>query len=127
MGDRATQNAFRDSLNRAYMYRRLTPTGVRRVPSEKTIRCPEQVQDLSEEDALLGFDTTWLVENTASAPIVVSWVKDGVEYSAYNAKITPPNLDPEAIIQPGRWKAFMTYEGHAFNVRSLLEDGSMGP
>merc|ERR1712125_136565 len=52
---------------------------------------------------------------------------DGVEYSAYNAKITPPNLDPEAIIQPGRWKAFVTYEGHAFNVRSLLEDGSMGP
>jgi hypothetical protein len=103
------------------------PTGVRRVPNEKTVYCPEQVQELSREDALVGFDAVWLVENSATSPVSVGWVRDGVEYSAYDSKITPPHRDPGAILQPGQWKSFLTFEGHVFHVRQLLEDGTPGP
>lgn len=125
--NRASQNSFRDALNRHGHHRRLMPTGVRRVPNQKTVHCPENVEDLSRDDALLGFDTVWLLENTASTPVCVAWVKDGIEYSAMNSKITPPNMDPETIIQPGEWKSFITWESHIFHVRQMLEDGSMGP
>jgi len=125
--DRAAYNRFRDGFNRGASHRRLKSTGVRRVPGQKTVVCPTQVADLSHEDALTGFDTVWNMENSASTPVVVAFVKDGVEYSAMNAKITPPNLDPKAILQPGQHRSFVTYESHVFHVRSLLADGSMGP
>jgi hypothetical protein len=37
-----------------------------------------------------------------------------------NAKITPPQADKNAILQPGDWRAVYTWEGHVFFARQLL-------
>lgn len=127
--DRMGQNEFRANMNRFATWKRLQGTGPQRVPTEKTVICPEDVKDISGgEGSLTGFDTVWLVENTASTPVVVSWVdsNSGIEYSAFNSKITPPSADPEAIMQPGTWRTYFTFEGHVFHVRELLEDGTTG-
>jgi hypothetical protein len=73
-----------------------------------------------------GLDTSWIVENTASSPVVLSFVKDGVERSAVQTSISPPEDDPKAILQPGEWKAINTYDGHVFHARELLPDGTTG-
>jgi len=69
-----------------------------------------------------GIDNMVIFENTASIPVVLSWVKKGDrmrEYSAVNSKITPAHHDPDAILQPGEWRSFHSFEGHVFHVRAL--------
>ena len=100
------------------------------VPNEKTVLCPLDVQDLVQsEENRNGMDTMWIVENTSSEPIVLSFVgRDGVEYSASNSKITPPQDDPRAFLKPKQWKALHAWEGHVFHVRSFdSETGTLGP
>jgi len=96
------------------------------VPNQRTVLCPEVVQDLSTPGNNYGYDTVWIVENTASDPVVLSYVNpiDGVEYSAMNTKITPPHDDPDAILAPGLWRAIYSWEGHVFLARQLLTKGS---
>ena len=125
------QNVFKKNLGRSHTVARLQKEGgAEGIPNEKTVFCPTQVQPLTlQEGQTTGFDTTWLVENTASVPVVVAYVHpdDGLEYSAMNSKISPPQADPAAILQPGEWKSvFSVWQGHVFHVRELLEDGTPG-
>lgn len=129
--NRAAQNTYKDSLNRAGIQRRLMVEGTDRVPSQKTSFCPQTVTPLTNSEASTGFDTVWIVENTASTPIVLAFMleqPDGTykEVSAFDSKISPPNHDPKAIVMPEKWTSLHTYEGHVFHAREILKDGSMG-
>mmetsp|Transcript_25503 Transcript_25503/g.56703 ORF Transcript_25503/g.56703 Transcript_25503/m.56703 type:complete len:464 (+) Transcript_25503:146-1537(+) len=79
----------------------------------------------------LGPSTTWIVQNRATTPVVVSWlapaesgpdkVQTTLEVSAVNNHIHPAHKDPQAILQPGEWKAIKNVRmGMLFNVRELL-------
>jgi hypothetical protein len=97
-----------------------------RIPDARTVECPAVVSDLRVPDQAIGFDTSWLVENTASAPVLVSYVQEtGVEVSAVNGELAASD-DPRATLQPGEWRAFHTHQGHVFHVREVLKDGSAG-
>jgi hypothetical protein len=129
--NRASQNAFKLSLGRGAIQQRLELEGTNNVPSEKTAFCPQTVTPMTSEDATTGFDTVWLMENTASTPVVVAFMlqqPDGTvkEVSAFDSNISPPNHDPKAILQPNQWKSLHTHEGHVFHVREILKDGGMG-
>ncbi|CAB9528665.1 expressed unknown protein [Seminavis robusta] len=130
--DLAGQNQYKKSLDRRAIWQRLHESGTQNVPTQRTSFCPETVQPLMDSDKFQeGFNTAWIVENTATVPVVVAFVMerpDGtrIEVSAMNHKIAPPNHDPKAILKPGEWKAVQTYEGHVFHVRELLQDGSQG-
>lgn len=129
--NRAQQNAFKENLNRHVIQQKLQEQGTAKVPSEHTTYCPQTVAPLTNPDATYGFDTVWIVENTASTPIVAAYMleqADGTfkEVSAFDNKISPPNHDPKAILQPEEWRSLQTYEGHVFHTREILKDGSMG-
>lgn len=131
--NRAGYNSFKEKMGRHLTYQKFKPTGFGAVPNQRTVMCPETVQDLHSESYSTGYDTVWIVENTASDPVVLSYVDPttGVEYSALNAKITPPQDDPDAILQPGYWRALMTWEGHVFQARQLVgtagAEATLGP
>lgn len=129
--NRVSQNAFKKTLNRHGTYNRLQLSGTNPVPSQQTSFCPQTVSPLTNAQSSTGFDTMWIVENTASTPVVVAFMMqqpDGTfkEVSAFDTKISPPNHDPKAILAPGSWKSVQTYEGHVFHTREILKDGSMG-
>jgi hypothetical protein len=119
--NRAGYNAFKAKMNRHLTYQKYIPTGFGTVPNQRTVYCPETVQDLTAPHHTTGYDTVWIVENTASDPVVLSFVnpQDGMEYSAINPKITPPQDDKDAILQPGAWRALYTWEGHVFFCSSI--------
>lgn len=104
------------------------------IPNQKTVFCPLDPQQFAATDPTgappsqgYGFDTTWIVENTASTPIVLSYINSaGVEVSALDSRISPPEADPNAILQPRQWLALQTFEGHLFQAREILTDGSAG-
>mmetsp|Transcript_32832 Transcript_32832/g.68447 ORF Transcript_32832/g.68447 Transcript_32832/m.68447 type:complete len:422 (-) Transcript_32832:179-1444(-) len=134
--DRQEYNDFKESLNRHMTYEtfKAVPGTMNQVPNQRTLVCPTQVQDLHHETSgngehVQGFDVVWLVENTSSEPIVLSFVaKDGVEYSAMNSAIAPAHADPQAILQPGQWKDIRTFEGHVFHARTFdVSTQSLGP
>ena len=74
--------------------------GATLVPNQKTVICPLEVQSLENKGAVRGLDTTWLVENTATTPVVISLMINGVEWSPFKADVKPMD-DPLAILQPG--------------------------
>jgi hypothetical protein len=80
-----------------------------------------QVQNLENPSAIKGFDTTWIVENTASTPVVVSWVVDGVEWSPFKPDVKPMD-DPNAILKPGDFAAVPTFESFVYHVREISEE-----
>jgi hypothetical protein len=97
------------------------------IPTQRTIVCPIEPIDLSSSSGgIVGQDSRWIVENASSGRVVVAFVKNGMEYSATNPSLTPPQRDVDAILQPGEFKVIHTFEGHVFHVRELLEDGSVG-
>ena len=129
--DRAQQNLFKETLNRHATQMKLQAQGTNAVPSELTSFCPQTVSPLTSSESTTGFDTVWLVENTATTPVVVAHMleqADGSfkEVSAFDSSISPPNHDPKAILQPQEWKSLQTYEGHVFHVREIMKDGNMG-
>ena len=129
--NRAQQNLYKETLNRAAIQTKLQKQGTNQVPSEQTSFCPQTVSALTVEGSTHGFDTVWLIENTASTPVVVAHMlaqADGTfkEVSAFDSKISPPHHDPKAILKPEEWKSLQTYEGHVFHVREILKDGAMG-
>jgi len=126
--NRAHYNAYKASLNRQATYHYFRTSGTHHlVPDRSTVICPAVVQELYQPNQEMGYDSDWMVENTASTPVVLAWVdpESGVEYSAFN-HITPPQNDPIAIVQPGQWRHLHTFEGHVFHAREVLEDGSTG-
>jgi hypothetical protein len=124
-------NAYKKNVQRDRMYQSLKQNGeAARVPNEKTVTCPgADAVNLMESGARQGYDTTWIVENTASVAVVLCWVDPdtNMEYSAIDSSIAPPVNDPRAILKPGEWKAVWTYEGHVFYARELdPETGQAG-
>ena len=124
--DLATFRNYKFSLPREMIQKKLTASGIHNVPDKKTVVCPLSETNLVEDGMVTGEDSMWFVENEASSPIVLAWVHEGVEYSAVNRKITPPQADPEAILAPGSWKAIHTFDGEIFYGRQLL-GGVAGP
>ena len=137
--NRAGFNAQKAAQRGARLSQLLASGGsVAHVPNQKTSYCPlnpEQftVQPVSsnQEDSApitgTGLDTVWLVENTASTPVVIAYTnRQGVEVSAMDPTISPPELDPNAILQPGQWMSVLTMEGHVFTAKELLADGTTG-
>lgn len=115
----------RGHAERPEIYKRLisSGTGATLVPNQQTVMCPMQVQNLENPSAIKGFDTTWIVENTASTSVVVSWVVDGVEWSPFKPDVKPMD-DPNAILKPGEWAAIPTFESFVYHVREI--DGETG-
>lgn len=113
--------------DRAIIYKTLTEggTGATLVPNTQTVVCPLEVYSLENPSATRGFDTTWIVENTSSGPVVVSWVVEGLEYSPFDAGKSAMD-DPRAILQPGDWTSVPTFESFVYHVREIEEDGSAG-
>ena len=106
--------------------------GASKVPDRRTIVCPEEGSSSSSSASMMttmmtGLDTKWIVENTSTQPVVVSWIQPdtGVERSAVHPTITPPQNDPDAILQPTEWMAVDTYQGHTFLVREYDPETSM--
>lgn len=90
--------------------------------------CPvEPVATLQQPGAVTGFDTTWIFHNEATTPVVIGWVnpRDNIEYSSENAKITPPQMDPRAILQPGHARSLHAFDGHIFHVRPVIDLDAM--
>jgi hypothetical protein len=109
---------------RASRYQALLHTGVDHIPDELTAVCPEQVENW--EISEYGHDTKILIDNEASTPVVIIFLKNGIEYSAMNSETTPPHHDPDAILQPGQWANLEVFEGHVFYVRELTKEGGLG-
>lgn len=122
--DRVAQNSPERRLQRQARYEMLRKAGLSQVPNQLTVTCPQEPVDLTMGQ--VGQDTTWVVENKSSGKVVVAYINSGVEYSAMNPSITPPQADPKAILQPGEWKSIYVFEGHVFHVREILADGSAG-
>jgi hypothetical protein len=140
-----SDNAKEKARNRHELYLYLQQFGtIRHVPNIQSIVCPlQQQQPQPSNDAVnnnnnnrifednIGLDTTWVVENRASTPIVLSHIDDetGLEVSAVNGFIYPAIRDPDSILQPGEWISINTYEGHIFIARSIIsmELGMVGP
>jgi hypothetical protein len=121
--DRVAHNSLEKRMLRASRHEALLETGISHIPDQLTITCPEQPVHLAPA---FGHDTKWIVENKSSGDAVVLFVSNGVEYSAFDQSITPPQADPNAVLKPGEWMAVDTFEGHVFHVREVLPDGSTG-
>jgi len=116
------------AVERGSIYKKLTNsgTGATLVPNEQTVVCPLEVQSLESESALKGFDTTWIVENTASTPVVIAWIVDGIEWSPFTPDLKPQD-DPKAILQPGDWTSVPTFQSFVYHVREMSgENGQLG-
>lgn len=123
--DRKGYDLYKRNLGKHLTYQRFKDSGEHNlVPNQKTLVCPAVVNDLSNPDAPTGYDTNWIVENTASTPVVLAYFKDGAERSAVNTAISPPEADPNAILKPGEWKhgTFYSYaipQGGGLEARSI--------
>jgi len=125
--DRQKYDAFKRNLGKHLTHKVFIETKEHNlVPNQKTLVCPAVVNDLSNPHAPVGYDTNWFVENTASKPVLLAWVKEGIEYSAVDTSISPPEADPKAVLKPGEWRHVNTFEGHVFHARELTDDGSPG-
>ena len=102
--------------DRRSIYNKLIAGGVGAsfVPDQRTVTCP--LGELASLEAGIpgsaaglalskGFDTTWIVENTSSKPVVLAWVVGGVSYSPFTPDVSPMD-DPRARLQPGGTHAF---------------------
>jgi len=130
--DRKEYNSFKQRFNRNLKYKEMKQTQhINRVPNQKSVTCPLQVQDLKHEfqGQSDGYDTVWIVENTSSEPVILSFVKDdGIEYSAIHPTVTPPQSDPDAILYPRTFRGIRTFDGHVFHARTWdAEANALGP
>eukprot|EP00980_Cylindrotheca_fusiformis_P028287 scaffold22589_cov138-Cylindrotheca_fusiformis.AAC.50 len=111
--------------NEIYESLKASGLGATLVPNQQTVVCPMEVQRLENPTAVRGLDTTWIVENTATTPVVISWLEDGIEKSPFKPD-TKPMEDPLAIVQPGDWISVPTYESFVYHVREIEDDGNPG-
>jgi hypothetical protein len=130
--DRRQFNAFKDALGRASRYQALKAQGtIMNVPDEKTSYCPTDPGAFGKQHAQqsiqTGLDTMWIVENKSSHAVVISYLDaEGNEKSARNPQLASMQ-DESTQLQPGQWMALHTYQGHSFQAREILPDGSAGP
>ena len=126
--NRAWQTSYQLYQERAQRHNYLGTSGLYPlIPSQKTVVCPLEPVDLSPPTGVIGQDTRWIVENKSSGRVVVIFVDEhGVERSAMNDSIAPPQADPHAVMAPGEYKVVNTFEGHVFYVRELLANGMTG-
>lgn len=127
------QNIYKRNMGRYETWQKLKSLGGpinAHIPDEKTIYCPETgtFQSLtSSQTTTIGFDTSWIVENTATIPVVIGFVKtiDNDPFfstltqivSPFNHAVSPPQIDTRSILQPGQFTSIMTQEGEEFIVR----------
>lgn len=114
------------SVERKSIYESLRDSGygATLIPNEQTLHCPQIVKSLESEHAMRGFDTTWLVENKASNPVVISLIVKGVEWSPFKPNVKPMD-DPLAILQPGEWISVPTFGSYVYHVTEI-ENGVLG-
>jgi hypothetical protein len=114
-------------VERQSIYERLkgSGTGATLIPNQQTIICPLELQSLESSSAIKGLDTTWIVENTGSKPVFVSWVVDGVEWSPFEPDIKAME-DPKAVVKPGEWLNIPTFDSFVYHVREIEDDGGPG-
>lgn len=118
------------SHDRKFRYESLRDSGLGAslVPNQQTVVCPIELESLENPSAMVGLDTTWIVENTSSNPVVLSQVIDGVEWSPFQPKVLAPQDDPLATLRPGDWVSVPTYESHVYHAREVSpETGKPGP
>ncbi|KAL3940675.1 MAG: hypothetical protein SGBAC_004840 [Bacillariaceae sp.] len=110
--------------NRKMIYENLKESGLGAslVPNQRTVVCPIKLESLENPSAMSGLDTTWLVENTSTNPVVLSQVINGVEWSPFQPKILSPMADPLATLQPGEWISVPTYESFVYHVREISSE-----
>jgi len=115
-------------VERNSIYRRLRESGdgATLVPNQHTAVCPLALEELESPTAAKGLDTTWILENTSSKPVVVAWIVDGQEWSPFTPDIKPID-DPKAILAPGEWLNVPTFDSFVYHVRELQADSSPGP
>ena len=105
--DRAGFNVFKNSIQRHLTHRRLSKNGNHAtVPTQQTVQCPQVVKSLYNVGDSIGYDTTWIMENTASTPVVIAFVhpQTALEVSPFNTAVAAWD-DPAAIVMPGKFKA----------------------
>lgn len=114
-------------VERPFILNRLRSSGngATLVPNQQTVICPVDIKNLEDPTSVKGFDTTWIVENTASTSVVLSWVVNGVEWSPFQPDIKPMD-DPRAILKPEEWAAVPAFESFVYHVREIGEDGKPG-
>jgi len=103
-------------VSRRSIFRSLQQSGVGAslVPNIETVTCPlGEVQSLESPSAAMGFDTTWIVENTSTKSVVLARVTNGIEYSPFQPDKKPME-DPQAILKPGgEWGSRITMSAEA--------------
>lgn len=133
----------RGSHDRGDTYRRLIAggKGASMVPDAKTVTCPvgsvasleagggEGVEGTGSAAANIafekGFDTTWIVENTSTKPVMLAWVVGGVEFSPFAPDVKAVD-DPRAILSPGDWTSVPTFESFVYHVREFNDEEGEG-
>lgn len=99
--------------------------GASLVPDAQTVICPPDVLPL-ESGGAKGFDTTWIVENTSTKPVVLAWIVGGVPYSPFTPDLSPLQ-DPKATLLPGDWTSVPTFESFVYHVYDIdVETGQLG-
>lgn len=115
-------------VSRRSIFRSLQQSGVGAslVPNIETVTCPlGEVQSLESPSAAMGFDTTWIVENTSTKSVVLARVTNGIEYSPFQPDKKPME-DPQAILKPGEWISVPTFESFVYHAREIDGDGNAG-
>jgi len=112
------------AFDRKLIYETLKNSGLGAslVPNQQTVVCPIKLESLENPSAMRGLDTTWIVENTSSNPVLLSQVIDGVEWSPFQPKVLSPMDDPLATLQPGDWISVPTYEAYIYHVREISSE-----
>lgn len=113
---------------RGAIYETLKATGLGAslVPDTETVTCPfGDVKSLEAPASMMGFDTTWVVENTSLKSVVLARVVNGVEISPFHSDLSPMD-DPKAQLLPGDWTSIPTFESYVYHVREIDENGNPG-
>ena len=121
LSDRVEFEAHSAQRSAIYEKLRASGNGATLVPNQQTVTCPRQPQSLENPSHVKGFDSTWMVENTASTPVLLSWVVDGVEWSPFHPDVLAVD-DPDAMLQVGDWKAVPTFESFVYHVREIDQE-----
>jgi hypothetical protein len=126
-GVKPVRPSFSGGPDRITNYNRLVASGQGAVlvPNEQTVVCPINVQSLENPTAVKGLDTTWIVENTSTNTVAISWLVNGVEWSPFHPDVKPMD-DPQAQLKPGDWTPVPTFESFVYHVREIEPDGNPG-
>eukprot|EP00591_Stephanopyxis_turris_P002320 CAMPEP_0195509132 /NCGR_PEP_ID=MMETSP0794_2-20130614/2151_1 /TAXON_ID=515487 /ORGANISM="Stephanopyxis turris, Strain CCMP 815" /LENGTH=403 /DNA_ID=CAMNT_0040636283 /DNA_START=725 /DNA_END=1936 /DNA_ORIENTATION=+ len=94
------------------------------IREQQTSYCPDDDTSLAYAPKTTGLPTRWIVQNKASSTIIISWVNgEGIEVSAARL-LSPPHTDPGALVEPGSFRSFTSFQDHTFVAREAKYDES---